>query len=86
MDRKCFTFQKEIVALQEEVKVPNSLQEQEKFYDSPSTLTAYEVKLEDALKETDKRYQYTSDCVKEKTRQIKEHQKALFQDTKALKY
>lgn len=38
MELKCPTLQKKLIAVYEDVKVSNSLQEAEKTHDSPSTL------------------------------------------------
>ncbi|CAI8604980.1 unnamed protein product [Vicia faba] len=54
-----------------------------KIHNSPSTLVARVTKLDDALKEAKKRYQDASDSVKEKTRQVEEHQKSLPQEIEA---
>lgn len=50
MKLKCVNLQNELLALQLEVKVVNSLQEVVTTHGSPSSLAAYVAKLKDALK------------------------------------
>lgn len=80
MKLRCSTLQNELAPLHEKVKVADSLQEEEKIHDSPTTLDAWVTKLEDALKLAEKRYQDAYDIVKEKTRQEDEHYKIILQE------
>lgn len=75
MELRFSTLQVELVAMQEKDKATNSLQEETKIHDSPSTPVAQVTKLEDALKEAEKQYPDAYDVVKEMTRQMDEHQK-----------
>lgn len=83
MEMMCFILQKELVALQEEVKAPNSLQKTRKIYGSPYDLASHVTKLEDSHKDVEKKYKVSSSSVGENTHYAKEHRKSLLQETAA---
>lgn len=63
------------------ITTANYLQEDEKIHDFPSILIAQETKLEDAPKVAEKQYYNASNDIGEKTGQMEEHQKNLFQES-----
>lgn len=82
MEMRCSTLKKELVALQEEVKVINSRQEERKVNGSSFVLAARVTKLKDFLKDEDKRCQVASNSFEDKTCQVEELQKTLLHLTK----
>lgn len=58
--------------MQEKVKVSNTLQEDAKIHDSPTTLDTWVTNMEDALKFAEKWYQNAFDVIAEKTLQGEE--------------
>lgn len=83
MEMSYATMLEEFVVLQKEVKVASSLKEEAITHDSPSTLDARVIKLEDSLKQAEKQYQDTSIIVEEKNHQVEEHHKSLRQEIEA---
>lgn len=77
MELKFSNLQKEIIALQEEVKVSNSLQDEVKVHGSLSTLVAHVTKLKGSLWDAEKQYKVVSDYFEEKALQVEECQNDL---------
>lgn len=78
---RCTNIQKELIILQEEVEVVNSLKEIANIHNFPSILAVCVIELEGSLRHTQKQYKTTSDFIKEKTPMVEEHHKASIQDT-----
>lgn len=81
MEMKCTNNQKELLALYEEFKDANSLQETVKVHDSPSTLATRVTELEGSLKDVEDKYEVSSDSIKEKALKVENYRK----DAEALK-
>lgn len=75
MELKCSKLQKELLALQEEVNVANSLQEEMTIQGSPSSLAAHMTELKDDLKHVEERYKVASSSVEEKALQVEKYHK-----------
>lgn len=65
MELKCTNLQNELLVLQKEVKVDNSLQEVVTIHGSHSTLDACTTELKDSLKNAEERYKVAWDFVEE---------------------
>lgn len=81
IEMKCTNTQKELLALYEEFKDADSLQETVKVHDSPSTLATHVTKLEVSLKDVEDQYEVSSDSIKEKALKVENYRK----DAEALK-
>lgn len=83
MDLNCTNLQWEHVALHEEVKVTNSLNQDVEIHGFPSNMDSRVIDLEGFLKDAKKRYKVASDFVEDKALQIEEYRKTPLQVTEA---
>lgn len=77
MELKCTNLLKELITLQEDVKVANSLKEVADIHSFPSALESCVIELEGSLEDENKRYKASFGSIEEKTSQVNELQKAL---------
>lgn len=64
IEKKCFTFQKEMTELKKKFTLADSQQEEEKTYDFPSTMTVQISQLEMTLEAGKKQSKKASDAIR----------------------
>lgn len=82
MEFRRSNLQKELIALQGEVKAAKSLKKGADIHNLPFVLATRVTQIEGSLRNAERWYKDASDYVKDNTCQVKEHQKALLQKFK----